>query len=440
MNNNIEIKIYRFLSEDIVAQWWLVYQQYLRIYRPSVQSKPIMGHERFKKIINNDDILKISLEKNGMIIGFWLATTNIDNYPESHYSKEYFENRRCNHHLLDNTSPVFLIGDNCGFVLTRDTDDLFKYGILRFIDILNLLKNSLCRYLGKKIVLILNYSEISLKTSEFNYAKELIHKNGKQCPEANLEILDEETFVHIYWRGQSMEKTRVELLLKLFGKFTDDNKNNFSQDPKLIYRITNNFLRNKYSVLRSEVVPDIFLEKCYSLYHNRLRNIGERSPQKLEYSKDEFISYLKDSGFIKYILLNRQNEIKGFHLLISKEFSRKAHWISPTWRIADAYIKLILTDRDVPAYGYIFLFAIGVRDLLRKQGSISDARILADWSEKINGRRFRKDLKIETAPLLPKIIQEGVAKKEGRFFVRVIAKLSNFNAIQIDSDIYLAFY
>jgi hypothetical protein len=444
--NHVEIEIHESLDDVQKNIFWEFYLVFLKKYKPSIQSKPVISNKVvFDVIIANREIFKIILKKNNKIIGYWLATTSITNYPESHYSSEYFTDpvaQRKNLLFAPNIKPVFLIGDNCGFILTKDTDDLFRNGNLFFEELLKKLKDSIEKKVNSKIYLVLNYSELSLKVSNLFFAESLMNANRNRTLNDRYILLDEESFVHIYWKGTYTKKTRAEWLLKMIGRFIKikNNSNGAGEVSKKIYEITSPFIKSKYSIVRSDIVPENFREECYQLYHERLNGANTMSPQKLEYSHDEFINYLKDPGFIKYLLIDKSQHIKGIYLLIGKENSKNAHWVSSSWRIADAYIKLILTQKGIPAFGYLILFVAGTWNLLKEQGTDTEARVLADWSEKINGRRFREDLNISMAPLLPKIFTRGVIKKRGQFFAEILTNLARINAVQIDSDVYLAYY
>jgi hypothetical protein len=444
--NHIEIEILEILNKDQLNFFWIFYLNFLKNYKSSVQSKPVIFERiKFDNIVNNRNVLKVIFKKNNHIMGYWLATENLTNYPESHYSEDYFKYniiKLKEFASFQNVKPIFLIGDNCGFILSKDTDDMFKNGNVKFEDVLKKLKEALIEKVHSDIFLVLNYSELSLKVSNLHFAESIMQANRNNHLSNHFTILDEETFVHIYWKGNYTKKTRAEWLLRTIGFFSKNR--NGSGDSKLqskiVYEVTNPLIRDKFIVMRRDVIPDEKIATCYHLYHDRLRGANKISPQKLEYSYTEFFNYLKDPGFTKYILVDKNHQIKGLYLLIGKENSHKAHWVSASWRIADAYIKLILTQKGVPAFGYLLLFVAGTRDLLKEQGTDTESRVLADWSEKINGKRFREDLNISMAPLLPKILTRSVIKNRGQLFAEVLTGLARINAVQIDTDVYLMYH
>ncbi len=438
MNNGVEIKIKtKLLDYEDRFKWWGFYCGYKENYKSSVQSKPSLSRELFDSICENEKILKISVLRNNNFLGYWFVTDDLALYPESHYSFEYFydnKNKKNKNVIMGNRTPLFLIGDNCGFILSKYTDELFKNKILNYIKLLESLYVEVSKYMNQKVYLVMNYSEISLKLSNLYFADEILNRNGNN--NGKMHLLDEETFAHIHWQETLNKKTRAEYLLQIFGQFIDSEKNHQSQ---IIYKFNSIFFKNRFFISKANIIPEDYKNIIYDLYHNRLKGINKSSPQKLEYTRDEFISYLSNPSYDKYLLIDEDNKIKGLYLLIGKQNSDKANWVSKGWRIADAYIKLILTSKKMPAFAYLILFVAGTRDLLKNQGTKGNARILADWSEKINGYKFRKDLNIERAPLLPNVIRLSLTKKKGRYFARLLSIFAKFDATKIDSDVYLAY-
>ncbi len=423
---NFKLDFFSRLPESEFEVLWKFYQNFLKIYTFSVQSKSIFSREQFYSICNNEEYFKIKLFDGEYFLGFWVATANLDLYPESHYSHEYFKSDQFLH-----ATPVYLIGDNGGFVSSIIANDLFRFKKYNCIDILAVLKKKISLHLAYPIKLVINYSLLSSKMSNLHFL-DTIAVSSMNNDDGNLiKHLDQETFVFIHWVRKIRGKTVAEWLLGLLGEYFSS-----KNGEDLIFSMKRRLAGHKFRIERRANFSDSEKEECYALYHRRLQKVNQLSPQKLEYSKLDFLGYLDDSGYNKYLLIDHSNRIKGIYIVIGKANSDRASWVSPSWRIADAYIKLILVEKEIPAFGYIFLFVAGSKDLLDYQGSRVDLRILADWSEKLNGKRFRRDLNIIPAPLLSIVLRKSVFSN-GRFIAEILTRLANFSATQIDSDEYL---
>ena len=346
----VNILISEFLDIRLIEQYKLIYQFFLNENKASVQIKPNFNSKEFEEILHNPEILKISLRIGGEFAGFFLLTNNLNHYKNSHYSESYFSTRY-NNSLKEywfHVKPFFLYGDFFGFYTSKSKDEkFFKLDKSIFFKILKKIKKDLSEQIGKKIILVLNYSELSIRTTGYHFAKEIIDQNRTDTLNADILRLDEETFAHIHWEESFAKKTRAEWLLKIFGNFKFSPIGETEIENQVIYA-NKSFLPHRFVVKRVSNIDSELQEEIYSLYHERLQGVNQISPQKLEYSKNDFLGYLRCKDYNKYLLFDENKKVQGLCLLIGKENSKLCNWVTISWKVADAYVKIILTRKGIP--------------------------------------------------------------------------------------------
>lgn len=431
MSNRNYTFTYGPADENTVQQLYSLYKENKDSLRLSVQTKPVLNEEQFKNLVSNKNVLVGIIKENGAIVGFSLFVSDLFLYPESHYALEYFQSFDfTTAYLNGSTKLLFAIGDRCGLVFSSDFRKKLSRNQESVTQCIGEYYHALRRFHGTRIALVVNFSQnannqLRVKEPNFDPVKSI-------TMQFKIETLDFETFVNIHWMENLMKRSRLQWTLNNVGKFFSQSY--VGDEGNTIY-VTKRILGKQYSIKKYSSVPQALAEKVYALYHDRLAGVNKQSPQKLEYSKETFFGYLQEPGIAKYLLYNEKGNLCGGYLLIGKDHSYLANWVTPSWRIADAYVKLIFVGRGEAKFAYLLLFAASSHDLLGTIGSSTDARILADWSEKINGRRFKNSLNITQVPFLPELISANKLKPE-KVLARFLVKLANFKASLLDNDMY----
>lgn len=428
----LKVEIKADLTESDIEVSFLIYQENIGHYPLSVQTKPVFSKEEYIGLSNNPNIKKILIKIDNRIEGIIFATSDPGYYPESHYSSEYFFSHK--NQIPNPRKTIFFIGDRGGINLSKSTKNKIKKTEIKLDILFGEVFSAIHNILGAPYDIIWNQSEhshrmILMKEPYLDY----IDAIRKTTP---IQLLDRETFVHIHWMENVFHKSRLIWSLKLAGNFSQDYVNNGISHSSEYLFTTKRFLRKQYHISHYSIVDPELAEKFYQVYHERLNKINEKSPQKLEYDKKDFLEYLSDSRIDKYILWNNSKQIAGGCLLISKNNSNAAHWVTKEWRLADAYIKLIFVNRGEARFAYLLLFAAATYHLLKRQGTVDNSRILADWSDNINGGRFSQALNIRQVPFLPKLIGVPSGMRPDKMFARILISLANFRATLLDNDVY----
>ena len=427
MVNKVIVKVNFILNLTDCDISYNIYLENIKRNSLSVQTKPIFTKGTFDNICSDSKYYKILLTVDGVIEGFIIATENIEGYPESHYSLEYFNK---NYYSVGKR-VIFFIGDNGGINISNKLLNHIKNNSDVLAELLNNVFKEISNIIEKPLNIIWNQSEhanrMILLREPF---MDLIKIIKKQTP---VLLMDKETFVHIHWMDNIFRKSRIIWTLKLAGYFEKNNNN--GTNSKRLYT-TKYILGRRYYIDHYKVMDDDIANEFYNIYHDRLKAINEKSPQKLEYSKKDFMEYLTTSAIDKYTLRDKNNTIVGGGLLIGKDNSNIAHWVTKEWRIADAYIKLIFVNKNEAKYSYLLLFAIAAYHILNRQGTLDNSRLLADWSDAINGRRFNQALSISQVPYLPRLLSSTNKIQPDKLLARIMIKLANFHATLLDNDMY----
>ncbi|MFH1235991.1 MAG: hypothetical protein V1685_03580 [Parcubacteria group bacterium] len=428
-----EIKVVTSIDEQTTGVCFAVYQDNIDYHSLSVQTKPILSKVGFYALCNNEHVYKVLIKVNNRIEGIILATDNLVFYPESHYSGEYFLSS--SNAIFTYRKTIFFIGDRGGVNLSKVLRNRIRRGDVNVKQLFNSIFNAFSEALKMPFHIIWNQSEhsdrmILMKEPYLDFLGVI-----KQITE--VKFLDRETFVHIHWMENVFHKSRMIWSLKFAGKFNQNNVyDNGTVSAEDFLFSTKRFFGNKYYISHQTKVDSELAESFYNVYHERLHGINEKSPQRLEYDKKDFLEYLADQRIDKYILWNRNKEISGGCLLISKNNSGAAHWVTKEWRLADAYIKLIFVNKGEARFAYLVLFAVATYHLLKHQGTIDNSRILADWSDNLNGSRFRQALNIRQVPFLPKFVGVQIGVRPDKLFAKLLIGIANFRATLLDNDLY----
>lgn len=435
--NNIELSITRIVdSEQQVSVLFDLYKENLTNVHLAVQKKPILEKKEFSEICKDQFVYKVIISYEARIIGLFLIAQRIDNYPDSHYASEYFRagNKfRNTSTAWDKKNVLFVIGDSGGLIISRDFNSILGKLEKSLKNIYEEVFSKLKKVENIDSILILNFSEharriIKMRDSQFD-PLELLQSEFKT------ETLDFETFVHIHWMDNFFGKSRILGAIKYAGTF-NKNLNGDQNGMKQVFTL-NKLFSKRYSIWHYSIIEGELADTFYTLYQKRLEGVNERSPQKLQYTEVEFKEYLRDGDYDKYLLLDKNGTVVGGFILIGKNNAQKASWVTPQWRVADAYIKIIFVNRNEARYAYLILFVVSSFDLLKRQGAMSNTRILADWSDLLNGKKFRHSLNINPIPFLPELISKQKLKPDN-LVARLLVKMANFRATLLDNDVYIA--
>jgi hypothetical protein len=385
----ISLSVTQALEETEVRIYWQIYCHNLENRVQGLQSKPAFDECAFQTACKNTSVIKVRFLIDNKPAGLIFATTDLSQYPESHYESGYFEDKV--EHQIGGSQRVFvfLIGDHGGLMSTPALNDELTDPVT-FHACLGEMKNTISNYLGKEPHLIINSSRLSASSASAGFEKCLldpsIHDNGF----VKINRLDSEMFVEIEWDVDCNGINRVEWALGHLGSFpchdTPSLPNANVGIP--IYRFKSPITGEAFEISYIETLNSNWRDAFYARYRKGLAHVARHSPQRLCYDESTFISYLSRSSISKYSLFGDNGELHGFYFIISRQFPDEACWISEPHRKFDAYVKYIWTSSHAGNECLKVLFAAGTRDCLLRAKIDGRATILADWSRKLNSRRF----------------------------------------------------
>lgn len=230
---------------------YLIYKDNIQDYQISLQTKPILNEDKFNALLKRNDLIVGEIFYKGLLSGFTIFIFDLDIYPESHYSKEYFNTYDFTSSFLNGDKTLlFAVGDRCGIVLSRGFRNILSKDALSYKKCIYEYYRNLKIYIGKKVVLIVNYSQhaenqLKLREPNIDIIKS-INENFKTVQ------LDYETFVHIHWMENVLKKSRLLWTLKNVGRFVINN--NIDTNDNILY-ITKKLFGYQYKIRKYSVVP-----------------------------------------------------------------------------------------------------------------------------------------------------------------------------------------